>query len=88
MGTDINFNADPIADVNAMVIDKAEAEKPVQQGSNARFDLTCRKKMTKLAELGGGGGQLFQAMPERKRAFYNDVFPKCRYASINADMLI
>ena len=46
-------------------------------------DSTSRKKMTKLLELEGGRGGAFliRAMPERKRAFPNDVFPKVLYTS-------
>ena len=38
--------------------------------------LTSGKKMTKMPELGGGGGvELIRAVPKRKRALSYDVFP-------------
>ena len=45
-----------------------------------RFDV--RKKVTKLPELEGGGEvYLIWAMPERKRAFPYEVFPKAQMFS-------
>ena len=43
--------------------------------------------MPKLPELGGGAGggvKLIWAMPERKRAFSYDVFPKPIYCSYDS----
>ena len=42
----------------------------------AKLCFDVQKKMTKLPELGGEGGLLIRAMPERKRAFTYNVFPK------------
>ena len=35
------------------------------------------KKMYKLPERGGGGGEVIWAMPERKHSFFHEVFPDC-----------
>ena len=32
--------------------------------------------MYKLPEIGGGGGEVIRAMPERKHSFFQEVFPK------------
>ena len=40
---------------------------------NVGFDV--RKKMYKLPEKGGGGGEVIRAMPERKHSFLQEVFP-------------
>ena len=41
---------------------------------NVVFDV--QKKLYNLPELGGGGGEVIWAMPERNRFFLWEVFPK------------